>query len=245
MEWPPPALPGVLVATGCTFALSVVLDNSSAYDPYWSLQPPALLLWWWWCGGAGSVRALLALAIVTLWGARLTYSCVVQWQGHWRPVTEDWRYAEWRARGPLLYWAVSAFGFHAMPSLLTYAAALPLHTMATLPTPLHGADALWIALALGAGGFGGRCLRKCACSACGSGTGGARGRRAARPPCGARSRDRAAQWAVALVAPPQLRGRGGVVVGPGAGWRVWCVRGGVVCKDLTVLGCSAVAAHCT
>jgi hypothetical protein len=33
---------GTLVATVVIFATSVALDNSSMYDPYWSLQPQAI-----------------------------------------------------------------------------------------------------------------------------------------------------------------------------------------------------------
>ena len=48
---------GTLVATVVVFAVSVVADNSSIYDPYWSLQPAAIAGYYLWTGWGDAVTA--------------------------------------------------------------------------------------------------------------------------------------------------------------------------------------------
>jgi steroid 5-alpha reductase family enzyme len=103
-----------VVATVVVFAFSVVLDNSSVYDPYWSVAPmviaPALAA----VGSAPTARKGMVVALVLLWGARLTYNWARGWQGLGH---EDWRYVELRRHGRA-YWVVSFVGLHMMPTLL-------------------------------------------------------------------------------------------------------------------------------
>ena len=41
---------GTLVATVVVFAVSMAVDNSSIYDPYWSVQPLAIAGYYLWTG---------------------------------------------------------------------------------------------------------------------------------------------------------------------------------------------------
>jgi steroid 5-alpha reductase family enzyme len=113
-----------LLATLAVFLFSAGFDNSSIYDPYWSVAPvPIALFWLLGFGGAGAgLRQAAVLALLGAWAVRLTVSCLLRWPGLGH---EDWRYAGYRRLGPW-YWPVSLLGFHLMPTALVYLGCLPL-----------------------------------------------------------------------------------------------------------------------
>lgn len=69
-----------IVATMIVFGWSVHLDNSSVYDPYWSVAPICFVLFWWLnpAGAGEPVRQLLIALLVSLWGVRLTANWVAR-----------------------------------------------------------------------------------------------------------------------------------------------------------------------
>ncbi len=108
-------------ATLVVFAFSVALDNSSVYDPYWSVAPPAVGAYWLSTFDAwGDPRCLVMLALICVWSIRLTANCIDRWQGLGH---EDWRYEQFRGRWS--YWLVSVSGFHLMPTVVVFAGCLP------------------------------------------------------------------------------------------------------------------------
>jgi steroid 5-alpha reductase family enzyme len=152
-----------LAATLVVFAFSLAYNNSSFYDPYWSVAPPFLALFWLLAAGSGGlpVRQALAGALLLAWAARLTYN----WLRRWRGLShEDWRYADYRkagaAYGPaaataprhgyLPYWPISFAGFHLMPTVLVFLGCLSLWPALTAARPLGLLDALAAALTAGA-----------------------------------------------------------------------------------------------
>src|SRR5512137_2247488 len=69
------ALAADVVATAVVFAFSLVLDNSSMYDPYWSVAPIPIVVYWATAPGgdlAVAARQLLVVLLVAAWGVRLT-----------------------------------------------------------------------------------------------------------------------------------------------------------------------------
>jgi steroid 5-alpha reductase family enzyme len=116
-----------LVATVVVFAFSMIFDNSSIYDPYWSVTPPLIALYWLTAGGLPGrlpARSLLALALIVLWSVRLTFN----WARRWKGIRdEDWRYRELRERYSSLYWPVSFFGIHLFPTLIVFLGCLSLY----------------------------------------------------------------------------------------------------------------------
>jgi steroid 5-alpha reductase family enzyme len=139
-----------LTATVAVFAFSRALNNSSVYDPYWSVIPPivALGIPLATTGPNLSARAWLALAGVTLWGARLTYNWARGWPGLHH---EDWRYVDLRAKTGPFYWLVSLLGLHMMPTVTVFLGMLPLFVaMTPSDRPLGLLDALALAVTLGA-----------------------------------------------------------------------------------------------
>jgi len=140
-----------VVATAVVFAFSAALDNSSAYDPYWSLAPiPIALFWASAPGGAGAVRLRQAaiLILVCVWGARLTGNWVARWRGL---ADEDFRYVEIRRKTGRAYWPASFVSIHLMPTIWVFLGLLPIYAALAVPArPLGALDAVAAAIACGA-----------------------------------------------------------------------------------------------
>lgn len=128
-------------ATIVIFIFSFAFNNSSMYDPYWSVAPVPIALFWLYQGMAVfTVRSILALALVAVWGARLTYNWLRQWKGLGH---EDWRYASFRDSAGRRYWLVSFFGIHLFPTIMVFLGCLSLYPVMTAPGDAPGAlDAL-------------------------------------------------------------------------------------------------------
>lgn len=135
-------------ATVVVFAFSVLHDNSSIYDPYWSVAPlPIALYWASLADGAGSgLRRAWVLAIVCVWGVRLTANQLARWGGLG---DEDFRYVELRARSGRRYWPLSLAGVHLMPTIWVF-----LGLLAAFPA-LAGPGREWNALDAAAVGVAG------------------------------------------------------------------------------------------
>jgi|LNFM01.2.fsa_nt_gb steroid 5-alpha reductase family enzyme len=136
-------------ATIVVFGFSRALDNSSVYDPYWSVVPPVVALAIPMCtqSSAPSLRVWLVIALVSLWGARLTYNWARGWPGLHH---EDWRYVDFRKKTGPFYWVVSFFGLHSMPTVTVFLGMLPLfYAVGTGTAPLGWLDALAAVVTLG------------------------------------------------------------------------------------------------
>lgn len=118
-----------LVATGVVFLVAMAVANSSLYDPYWSVVPPAVAIAWT-VHPAGlsdgqRARQVLVLGVVLLWAVRLTGNWLVGWHGLRQ---EDWRYVDMRTStaGRLPWWLVSLVGVMVVPTLIVFVGMLPL-----------------------------------------------------------------------------------------------------------------------
>jgi steroid 5-alpha reductase family enzyme len=113
------------ISTLVVFVFSVLLDNSSVYDPYWSVAP--ILIAGYWTGGAragtSSLRQIIILVFVFVWGVRLTANWALRWRG---PADEDFRYAEIRAKTGRAYWPASFGGIHLMPTVWVFLGLVPI-----------------------------------------------------------------------------------------------------------------------
>ena len=134
-------------ATLAVFAFSVATDNSSLYDPYWSVAPLPVALYWSLAGGRLGPRQALVLLAVLAWGARLTWNCLRRWRSLDQ---EDFRYREIRARTGRLYWPASLFAIHLFPTAWVFLGLLPLYPALAAPVrPVGWLDLLAAAVALG------------------------------------------------------------------------------------------------
>jgi steroid 5-alpha reductase family enzyme len=111
-----------VAATMVIFLFSIILDNSSAYDPYWSVIPPLIALGYWALNPVlDPVKAMLMLVVI-LWAIRLTANWARSWPGL---IHEDWRYVEFRQRFGRMYWLVSLGGIHMFPTAIVFLGMLP------------------------------------------------------------------------------------------------------------------------
>lgn len=120
-----------VVATVVTFSFSLIFENASVYDPYWSVQPIVILI-------AFAIKAkelgwaqILMLIAVCVWGVRLTANWAYTFHGlnH-----QDWRYTMLKEKTGKLYPLVNFLGIHLVPTLIVYGCTLPaVFLMETLP----------------------------------------------------------------------------------------------------------------
>lgn len=116
-------------ATLAVFVFSRSFDNSSFYDPYWSVAPASIAAWLALGPGSGgglTLRQAIVLGLVGLYAVRLTFNWARGWEGLGH---EDWRYVDLRQKSGKLYWPVSLVGLHLMPTAMVFLGIIPLHTV--------------------------------------------------------------------------------------------------------------------
>lgn len=115
-----------LAATVFVWLWSVIFDNSSVYDPYWSVAPPLMISGYALHCGAGSLPVILVQVAVWLWAIRLT--------GNWAYTfpdlnRQDWRYDMYKTRFPRIWQLVNFTGIHLMPTVVVFLAMIPAFLM--------------------------------------------------------------------------------------------------------------------
>ncbi|WP_207838559.1 DUF1295 domain-containing protein [Williamsia soli] len=119
-----------LLATLVIFAFSRVHKNSSFYDAYWSVVPPALMIYWWASGDVGldAVHCWLILVVVVLWAVRLTANWAYAFPGLHH---EDWRYGMLRGRAGRWEFLTDLVAIHLIPTLQVFLGMLPVYVAVT------------------------------------------------------------------------------------------------------------------
>ncbi len=123
----------VLAAVIVIWLFSVLTNNSSVFDPYWSIAPPLTMVFFWWqldiwhtireAPWSYLARNILVFLLVIIYSIRLTGNFLKGWKGFKH---EDWRYREIRKKSGALYWAASFAGIHFFPALLVFFGCLSL-----------------------------------------------------------------------------------------------------------------------
>ena len=139
-----------LVAMLVIFAFSRFYKNSSFYDAFWSVIPPAIALYWVFYHSAQDInmtRAYIVTGLIIWWAIRLT----LNWASHWHGLTEeDWRYQPIRDQAGKHELFADFGATHFFPTLIVFAALLPVYAVTNLSSaPLGILD--WIALIVTAG----------------------------------------------------------------------------------------------
>ncbi len=140
---------GDVVGTVIIFLFSVVLKNSSMYDPYWSVAPIVILGYLIVISGISpiNIRIYLVSIVVLYWGIRLTGNWLKSWPGlnH-----EDWRYQKLAKENGAFYWPVSFLGIHLFPTVLVFLGCLPLITIVFSDRPFRWTDLLGFVISFAA-----------------------------------------------------------------------------------------------
>jgi steroid 5-alpha reductase family enzyme len=132
------ALCADIAATLIIYIFSCTFRNSSFYDPYWSVAPPAIAIYWAFGTGAAiavTPRQIIVATLVFAWGLRLTYN----WASRWRGLDhEDWRYSDLKTKAGKWFWLVDLVGIELMPTVLVFAGCLSLYPALTTGTRAFG-----------------------------------------------------------------------------------------------------------
>ena len=113
-----------IVCTIIVFIFSMIINNSSVYDPYWSVIPPLIVFLWMSQINAYNIASYIILGVYLLWALRLTVNWCVNWQGFKH---EDWRYRKFRQKTGKFYWLVSLSAIHLFPTLTVFLGMLPIY----------------------------------------------------------------------------------------------------------------------
>ena len=110
-----------VVSTAITFIFSLIFNNSSVYDPYWSVAPIVVIIALSIKFGINNITIFPLIAVI-FWGVRLT----INWAYTFTNLLhEDWRYKMYKEKFPRIYILVNFFGIHLFPTLVVYLCMLP------------------------------------------------------------------------------------------------------------------------
>lgn len=135
-----------VAATVFVFLFSLVFNNASVYDPYWSVQPPVILTLFALKAQMTPVRVLL-LAAVWYWGIRLTANWAYTFHGL---KYQDWRYTMLHDTTGRLYPFINFTGIHLVPTIIVYCCILPAVYAMRLDAALNIGFVLCILVSIGA-----------------------------------------------------------------------------------------------
>ena len=119
------ALPNLLVVGLCMLALwlvSLAIKNASIVDPFWGTGFVIIAWVTFLRVGEASARALLLLAMVTVWGLRLSLYLLIRNLPH----GEDFRYRAMRTSIGARFWWVSFFSVFSLQGMLMWLISSPL-----------------------------------------------------------------------------------------------------------------------
>ena len=110
------------ISTVIVFAFSLIFNNSSVYDPYWSVLPIVVVIYYSIKFGINNITIFYLIAIL-LWGIRLT----LNWAYTFSNLNhEDWRYKMYKERFPRLYPIINFLGIHYFPTIVVFLCMLPM-----------------------------------------------------------------------------------------------------------------------
>lgn len=110
-------------ATIFVYIFSMIFNNASIYDPYWSVMPIFMFtLYAHKIGNLGDAHVIIMLALFIIWGVRLT----LNWGYTFRDLAkQDWRYDMYQEKYPKLWPLINLFGIHLFPTIIVFIAMIP------------------------------------------------------------------------------------------------------------------------
>lgn len=118
-----------VVATIVVWAFGLIVRTPSVYDPYWSVQTFFIYLGLLIYFNNWNLYTIIPLAAIFLYSVRLTVNFII---GFHDLSYVDWRYKMLREKSGKLFQFVNLFGICMFPTLVVYAASLPLFMYASL-----------------------------------------------------------------------------------------------------------------
>ncbi|MBQ7397437.1 MAG: DUF1295 domain-containing protein [Clostridia bacterium] len=121
LDWWLTLLIADVAATVATFLFSIIFQNASVYDPYWSVQPPVILVAFA-IGKGLTALGVLLIIVVSFWAIRLTANWAYTFHGLEH---QDWRYTMLKEKTGAFYPLINFVGIHMVPTLVVYGCILP------------------------------------------------------------------------------------------------------------------------
>ena len=112
-----------IYATIFIYIGSVILKNSSLYDPFWSVAPIPIALYLALNFENTLIVKFLVLAPIIFWALRLTRNWLISWEGFDH---EDFRYIDLKNTSMLRAEFNNFFGIHLFPTLIVNLSLYPL-----------------------------------------------------------------------------------------------------------------------
>lgn len=140
---------GDLTATVMVFIFSMALNNSSVYDPYWSVKPFVIAMAYFFIFSLESLnlRQWLVMTGIFLYALRLTSNFYRDWPGFSH---EDWRYVGFRKKFGKSYWLISFLAIHLFPTIMVFLGCLAMFPVfSNGGNPLNGWDILAVVVLFG------------------------------------------------------------------------------------------------
>ena len=135
-----------VAATVATFVFSLIFQNASVYDPYWSVQPPVILVAFA-IGKELTALGILLLVVIGFWAIRLTANWAYTF---WGLNHQDWRYTMLKEKTGVFYPVINFVGIHMVPTLVVYGCILPAVYAVREGIEANIASVLFLLLSLGA-----------------------------------------------------------------------------------------------
>lgn len=111
-----------LICTVFVYIFSMLFNNASIYDPYWSVAPMVIIPCFMIELGVYNVLVYIILALYLIWGLRLT----LNWAYTFKNLKhQDWRYQMYQEKHPKSWFLINLFGIHLMPTFIVYLGMLP------------------------------------------------------------------------------------------------------------------------
>ena len=146
LDWWLSLLIADVAATVATFIFSLLFQNASVYDPYWSVQPPVILVAFA-IGKELTAFGILLLVVVFFWAIRLTANWAYTF---WDLNHQDWRYTMLNEKTGIFYPVINFVGIHMVPTLVVYGCILPAVYAVRQRLEANVASVLFLCLSLGA-----------------------------------------------------------------------------------------------
>ena len=119
-----------VVATIFVWTTGLICKTASVYDPYWSLQTFFFYLGMLIYKQNWNFFTIFALVVIGLYSLRLTLNFI---KGFHDLSYVDWRYKMLQEKSGKLFQLVNLFGICMFPTLVVYAASIPIFIYAFLP----------------------------------------------------------------------------------------------------------------
>ena len=116
-----------VIATIVIYVGSVIHNNSSLYDPFWSIAPVPIIIFLYTISDINNLSTLnkiLISAPIIFWSLRLTRNWIISWDGFSH---EDFRYIELKKGGKIKLEFINFTGIHLIPTLQVNLSLFPLY----------------------------------------------------------------------------------------------------------------------